>query len=312
MKLIQIAVQVDGEAAEAVSAVFNRYGKGGAVLEEVSNGLGCAPTLRIKAFLTPDEGCALGRIEEALWHLGQLYPIGPSEVRWLEESEWADAWKSGYKTLRIGRRIVVKPSWLEHQAGPDGLLIELDPGMAFGTGLHPSTQLAVLGTEKMMRTGDRVLDVGTGSGILAILAARLGASQVIGLDIDPLAVDVARQNIERNRVQSLIEVRLASLLPERASGCGPEPELLDTSGRWQGTFDLVLMNILADVIRHSAKAIADCLNSEGRFVVSGIIESQEEPTRKALREAGLHVTARHKRKDWIALYGRKAGKGRVR
>lgn len=312
MKLIQIAVQVDGEAAEAVSAVFNRYGKGGAVLEEVWNELARAPTVRIKAFLTPDEGCALGRIEEALWHLGQLYPISPPEVRWLEEHEWADAWKSGYKTLRIGRRIVVKPSWLEHQPGPDELLIELDPGMAFGTGLHPSTQLAVLGTEKMMRTGDRVLDVGTGSGILAILAARLGASQVVGLDIEPLAVDVARQNIERNGVRSLVEVRLASLLPERASGCGRELELFDASGRWQGAFDLVLMNILADVIRRSARAIVDCLNSEGRFVVSGIIESQEEPTRKALREAGLQVTARHKRKDWVALYGRKAGKGRAR
>ena len=212
------------------------------MLEEVWNELARAPTVRIKAFLTPDEGCALGRIEEALWHLGQLYPIGSPEVRWLEEHEWADAWKSGYKTLRIGRRIVVKPSWLEHQPGPDELLIELDPGMAFGTGLHPSTQLAVLGTEKMMRTGDRVLDVGTGSGILAILAARLGASQVVGLDIEPLAVDVARQNIERNGVRNLVEVRLASLLPERASACGRELELFDTSGRWQGAFDLVLMD----------------------------------------------------------------------
>lgn len=309
VKLIQITVQVDGEAAEAVSGVFNRYGKGGAVLEEVWSGLRSAPTVRIKTFLTPDEGCALGRIEEALWHLGQIYPIGTPEVRWLEEHEWADAWKSGYKTLKIGRRVVIRPSWVEHLPGPHELVIELDPGMAFGTGLHPSTQLAVLGTERMVRAHDSVLDVGTGSGILAILAARLGASSVIGLDIDPLAVDIAKQNIERNGVQGLIQVRLASLLPGSEGGCGREPELFDSSGRWHASFDLVLMNILAEVISRSAKAIADCLNSEGRFVLAGIIESQEEPLRQSLTEAGLRVTMRRKRKDWIALYGRKAHKG---
>lgn len=312
MKLIQIAVQVDGEAAEAVSGVFNRYGKGGAVLEQVWNGPRSAPTVRIKTFLPPDESCALGRIEEALWHLGQIYPLGTPEVRWLEEHEWTDAWKSGYKTLKIGRRVVIKPSWLDHLAGPDELVIELDPGMAFGTGLHPSTQLAVLGTEKMVQAGDRVLDVGTGSGILAILAARLGASSVIGLDIDPLALDVAKQNIERNAVQGQISVRLASLLPDSGNGCGRQPELFDSIGKWHGAFDLLLMNILADVISRSARAIADCLNAEGRFVLAGIIESQEQTTRQALLEAGLKVTARRKRKDWIALYGRKTHQGRVR
>ena len=312
MKLIQITVQVDGEAAEAVSGVFNRYGKGGAVLEEIWNGLGSAPTVRIKTFLTPDESCALGRIEEALWHLGQIYPIGAPEVRWLEEEEWADAWKAGYKTLKIGRRIVIRPSWLEHQPGADELVVELDPGMAFGTGLHPSTQLAVLGTEAMVRAGDRVLDVGTGSGILAILAAKLGASSVVGLDIDPLAVDVAKQNIERNGVQGQVEARLASLLPASGGGCGREPELFDSLGKWHASFDLLLMNILADVINRSAQAIADCLNCEGRFVLAGIIEPQEESTRQALLKAGLKVTERHKRKDWVALYGRKAGRGEVK
>lgn len=312
MKLIQIAVQVDGEAAEAVSGVFNRFGKGGAVLEEVWDGPGSAPTARIKTFLPPDDSCALGRIEEALWHLSQIYPIGAPEVRWLEEHEWTDAWKSGYKTLKIGSRVVIKPSWLEYHPGSNELVVELDPGMAFGTGLHPSTQLAVMGTEKMVQAGDRVLDVGTGSGILAILAARLGASSVIGLDIDPVAVDVARQNIERNGVQGQISVRLASLLPDGGNGCGRQPELFDSTGRWRGAFDLLLMNILANVIKRSAGAIADCLNAEGRFVLAGIIESQEESTRQALVSAGLKVTARHKRKDWIALYGRKGYQGRVR
>jgi ribosomal protein L11 methyltransferase len=164
----------------------------------------------------------------------------------------------------------------------------------------------------MVRAGDRVLDVGTGSGILAILAAKLGAGSVIGLDNDALAVDVAGQNIERNGVQGQVEARLASLLPDTINGCGREPELFDSSGKWRAAFDLVLMNILADVISRSARAISDCLNSEGRFVLAGIIESQEGPLRRALSEVGLRVTTRRKRKDWIALYGRKASKGEPR
>lgn len=313
MKLIEVVVQTDGEAAEAVSAVFNQHSKGGAVLEEVWSSAPRSPRVRVKAFLMPDEGCALRRIEEALWYLGRIYPIASPEVRWLEEEEWAGAWKAGYKTLRIGSRIVIRPSWLAFDGKPDQVVIELDPGMAFGTGLHPSTRLAVLAEERQIRPGDHVLDVGTGSGILAILAAKLGAGNVVGLDIDALALDVARQNAVRNGVQDKVSLLQASLVPHQAgSGCGHPVELFDSFGQWSGTFDLVLMNILADVIIRSATAIAACLADGGRFVVSGVIQSQEHATRKALEDARLRITRSRRRKDWRALTGQKAQHGGAR
>ncbi len=306
MKVIEVAVETDGEAAEAISAVFNRYSRHGAVIEEVWSEPSAAPVVRVKTFLPAEEGCALGRIEEALWYLGRLYPVPAPAVRWLEEKEWAEAWKAGYKVFRIGRRLVIKPSWLSWDAAPQDIPIELDPGMAFGTGLHPSTRLVMEALESQVRPAIRVLDVGTGSGILAIAAVKLGAASVLGLDIDSLALDVAQENIARNGVQNEILLQRASLIPSSASGdCARPLALLDVRGPWKGAFDLVLMNILADVIVRSAEPMAAALVEGGRFIVSGIIQTQEELVRQALSAAGLTVMKRRGRNDWVALIGKK-------
>ncbi|MBC7261871.1 MAG: 50S ribosomal protein L11 methyltransferase, partial [Chloroflexi bacterium] len=328
MKLLEVSVETDGEAAEAVSAVFNRYNRNGAVIEEVWQGTSRPPAVRVKTFLSPEHSeTVLPKIEEALWHLGQIYPIPSPSVRWLSETDWAEAWKSDYKVQYIGKHIVIKPSWLSHTAAPDQVVIELDPGLAFGTGLHPSTRLSLQALEQYLKPGYQVLDVGTGSGILAIAAAKLGASHVVALDIDDIALRVAQENIARNAVQEIVLLQKASLIPissvaltstsadgfllEEWSGIKSEGEIkiFNASGFWDGAFDLLVMNITADVIAKSACAIAQCLTMDGTFIVSGIIQTQEDFVRQALSAAHLSVQRRSTEKDWVALIGQRPRSG---
>ena len=233
MNLLEISVRTDGEAAEAVSELFNRLGQGGAVIEESPQG-----ELRlvvVRVYLPDDERLAERRaaIEEGLWHLSQIYPIPSAEFRELREDDWANAWKAFHPVQRVGERIVLKPTWREYEPQPHELVVELDPGMAFGTGQHPSTRMCLLAVERHVRQAMRVIDVGVGSGILAILAARLGAGEVFACDVDPLAVSAARENVALNRVAACVRVESGSL------------------GDWEldaGSWDLILMNILAPVI----------------------------------------------------------------
>jgi ribosomal protein L11 methyltransferase len=317
VKLLEISVEIDGEAAEAVSALFNQYGHGGAVTEELrAEDMSLPPVVRVKTFLTAEDNVGREKIEAALWHLGQIVPIPQPTVRWLAEADWADAWKAGYKAQRVGRHILIQPSWQPCSADPDHVIIELDPGMAFGTGLHPSTHLCLLALEDHVRPGQHVLDVGTGSGILAIAAIKLGARHVVATDIDDLALDVARENFSRNGVLPSVSLLKASLMPVTALDWplrASPVQVLGTDGAYHGAFDLVLMNILPEVIANSSPALATCLATEGTFVVSGIIQAREDYVRQALSAAGLEVALRLVRKDWVALIGgkerRRSGNG---
>lgn len=311
LKLLEISIHVDAEAAEAVSGIFNQHGLGGTVLEESQSEAPCSPPQIVaKTFLRAEDSACLARIESALWHLSQIYPMPPPTIRWLSEADWQDVWKAGYKPQHIGRRILIRPSWRPHRAQPDQVVIEMDPGMAFGTGLHPSTHLCLVALEDCLAPGDHVLDVGTGTGILAIVAAKLGASGVVALDIDDLALDVARQNMQRNGVQETVSLVKASLSDTESGGWPARAQsmpLFNASGQWDRAFDLVLMNILPEVIAASAAAMGSCLGPAGLFVVSGIIETREDFVRAALTAAGLCVLQRRKRKDWVALVGGKEG-----
>ena len=311
MKCVEISVETDHEAAEAVSALFSQYGQGGAVVEQVGDGSTEAASIRVKAYLLPQQSDLLPQIEQALWHLAQIYPMPAPAVRRLSEADWAEQWKADYGVQHIGRHWVVKPSWQPYSAAPGEVLIELDPGMAFGTGLHPSTRLCLVALEDCLQPGARVLDAGTGTGILAVAAAILGAADVLAVDLDPIALEVARKNSLRNGVAACISFQQASLATESSpiglasQSKGTAVPIFDAAGCWNEAFDLLLMNILAKVIVECAPTMASCLRSGALFVVSGIIAAQEDWVRQSLLDAGLCVTERRAQDDWVALVGRK-------
>ncbi len=295
MSLIEISVEVDGEAAEAVCQVFNRYVSGGAVIEQVmpddgASDLEAATTVRVKVYLPQSEEQAAlqRRLAEALWHLSQAYPMPAPQVRELADEDWAHAWKRHYTPQRVGRRLVVVPSWLDYEPAREDVVLRLDPGMAFGTGLHPTTRMCCRALEDLLRPGARVLDVGTGSGILAIAAARLGARHVLALDIAEEAVKAARENAALNDVADVMQVLRGS--PDQNP---PQP----------GAWDLVLANMLAHVIVELTPALATCLAPGGRLVAGGIIQDQEADVLKRWSETGLEPAGRFQDGDWVTLVG---------
>ena len=234
MNWIEISVQADGEAAEAVSGLFNRLnsrpdGQGGAVTEVGGFdpvGEDHHPTIVVKTYLPTDaaETPEVQRqIEEGLWYLGRIYPLGEVRIHPLAEEDWANAWKSSYHPLRIGRHFLVIPAWQTAEVLPEpgDIPVILDPGMAFGTGLHPSTQLCLMAMEDVLQPGQRVLDAGCGSGILSIAAVRLGAGRVDAFDIDPIAVRATEENAGLNDLPLMIHV-VTSAGPGKAI-CGSRP-----------------------------------------------------------------------------------------
>ncbi len=311
---IEISVRADGEAAEAVSELFNRLnsrpdGQGGAVTEVGGFdpvGEAHEPVVNVRTYLPAgavDSAERQRQIEEGLWFLGRIHPLGEPVVRRLAEEDWANAWKAHYHPLRIGRRFLVVPAWQTGQIGPASgeLAIVLDPGMAFGTGLHPSTQLCLRAMEGAVAPGQRVLDAGCGSGILSIAAARLGAASVDAFDIDPLAVDSTAANAALNDLPVSIDVFAASGPDE-----GPFWVRDDGSRR---TWDVILVNILPHVILELlGRGLHRHLAPGGRLILAGIIEEREPDLLDALAERDLRVMDRLAEGDWLALVvGRQMG-----
>ena len=307
MDWIEISVQADGEAAEAVSELFNRLnsrpdGQGGAVTEVGGFdpvGENHRPMIVVKTYLPTgaDETPHIQQqIEEGLWYLGRIYPLGELRIRPLADEDWANAWKASYRPLRIGRRFWIVPAWEREgvQIGAGDLPIILDPGMAFGTGLHPSTQLCLMAMEDVVRPGQRVLDAGCGSGILSIAAIRLGAGKVDAFDIDPIAVRATEENAALNDLP----------VPIRVIACaGPGDDTFWRSdGGGRRTWDVILVNILPHVIIGLLEAgLHTYLAPGGRIILAGIIEEREPEVRAALVGHGLAVVRRLGMGDWVSL-----------
>ncbi|MCX7854466.1 MAG: 50S ribosomal protein L11 methyltransferase [Anaerolineae bacterium] len=285
MDWLEISVETTGEGAEAVAEVLSRFAPRGVALETGPEGFGTG-LITVRAYVLADDQLpqTRRRVEEALWHLGQILPLPPPSFRIVAETDWAEAWKKHLTVLHIGRRLVIRPSWLPYTPIEGEVVVELDPGMAFGTGTHPTTQMCLLALEDYVRPGARVLDLGTGSGILAIAAAKLGAKRVLALDTDPQAVSVARENVYRNGVADRVRVARGSL------------------AQAIGRFDVVVVNILARVLVEMAEqGLARRLAPEGRLVVAGLLAAQEEDVRKAFQQNGLAIVGRRQVEDWVAL-----------
>jgi ribosomal protein L11 methyltransferase len=317
--ILEIAVDCDAEAAEAVSELFNRFNGGdydadseageasggGAVIEttgydDFNEPIAEEFRIVVKTYIKPGaRGAQIRRqIEEGLWFLSRIYPIPEPRVQSLREEDWANAWKRFYKPLRVGRRILLKPSWEQVDAAPDDLVIELDPGMAFGTGLHPSTRLCIAALEDRLQPGDDLLDVGTGSGVLAIVAHKLGARTILATDIDPIAIDVARDNAQRNHVP-------LDLDPGMRVGAGSIPAAM------ADRFDVIVANILAEVLvklfdaGYGYPPLAEPLKPGGLLILAGIIMERAPLVIEAAQRHGCTLIDQKQEGDWVALVVRK-------
>ena len=237
------------------------------------------------------------QIEEGLWRLSLLYPIPEPQVRTLREEDWAMPGRS-FISHCAWQRVILKPSWEEFTPQADDLVVELDPGMAFGTGLHPTTRLCIVALEQIVQPGDSVLDLGTGSGVLAIVAHKLGATRIVASDIDPIAVEVTNQNAERNGVPTgaagVLDIRLGSVPAEMA-----------------GQFRIIVANILAEVLaklfdgEYNYPPLAQPLAPDGVMVLSGIIDIRAHLVEEAAQRHGMAVVERLQEGDWVTLIVRR-------
>ena len=279
---LEIAVPAHAEAVEAVSEILSRVGYNGIAVEvPLERGAGADHT--VKAYLVEDADAfaKVSDVRDALGHLQAfgLGPIGELVARRVDDKDWLESWKAEFVPIRIGA-FLVRPTWSEAVAG-DSVELVLDPGMAFGTGLHPTTQQCLEALSMLPLEGKSVLDVGTGSGILAIAAAKRGASPVVAVDTDSLAVGAARENAVRNGVAIPVGEGSAADVP--------------------GRFDFVIANIVSPVLQRIAPDLAARLSGGGTLLVAGISAPAERATREALESARLEVLDRTVRDDWVAL-----------
>ena len=305
-KWLEAAVNTDAAHLDEVCAKLTAAGMDGLVIEEEGEFLRFLENnrqywdyvdqelldrmkgvARVKFYVTDDE---LGRRQLADYtrDLGFEYTVTP-----LLEDDWAYSWQKYYQPLTIGERLYVVPEWMRDQPVPGGRVpLYLNPGLTFGTGSHASTQLCLEGVEAHTRQGDRVLDLGCGSGILSIAALVLGAERASAVDIDPKAVDVAYENAALNGIgKERYTVRAGDVLTDRALAA----ELA------QERYQLVLANIVADVIIPLAPQVPGLLAEGGVFLCSGILDSRAHEVAEALARSGLRVTRKRERNGWAAL-----------
>lgn len=220
---------------------------------------------------------------EELKDLGIDTGIAKVESEKMYEEDWANNWKKYYKPTKVGERIVVKPIWEEYEAKENELVLELDPGMAFGTGTHETTRMCIQSLDKYVKKDSTVFDVGCGSGILAIAAAKLGAKMAVGVDLDPVAVESAKENVGFNNLDN-IQILYGNLV-----------EVID------GKADIVVANIIAEVICILTEDVKRVLKEDGYFITSGIIHDRVDMVTKKLEETGFEVVEINKDGEWNCI-----------
>ena len=281
----ELSITVPFEYVEPVSYLFERYGYGLSV--ETKPGEHAI----LRSYLPSLSRQRLAHIEVGIKLASSVAELGELQITPLSVNEdWRNSWKQHFTLLRVGKNLVIKPSWIDYEDQPGDVVIDLDPGLAFGTGYHPTTYSCLEALEELIKPGHSVLDVGTGSGILTIAAAKLGAAHITAVDIDGHAVRAAHKNFRRTGISDLVNAESGSI-PSAA-----------TRGR---TYDVAVANISARGIRLVSPAIPDLLSPDGMFVASGIIVDQHEEAASAISDAGLVVDETRQREDWLTILCRR-------
>ena len=306
----EVAVTVSSEGEEAVADLFYQLGCSGVSVEDpevllnyIRSGrwdyhdfgeVELTGTSIVKGYFVEDEELEdkLGKLELGVQELLKRSPDWVIQTKGLtlKEIDWATAWKAYFKPLRLGEHILVKPTWEQAERLPGDIVIELDPGMAFGTGTHPTTTLCLKTLEGIIKPGQTVFDLGTGSGILAVAAAKLGAT-VEAVDLDSVAIKVAQENVDLNGVTDQVRV---------ARG--------DLGAVLTGQADVVIANIIADVILVLLPDLKRLLRPEGEFLASGIIDNRADEVEEGLKGAGLEIIERIADSGWILFRARWANR----
>ncbi len=279
----ELSITVPHEYVEPISYLFGRYGKG------VSTELAGNGQVLLRTYLTTGSRQRMARIDVGVRLVGAIEPIGDLIVRELPEDEdWMNSWKSHFKILRIGKRLVIKPTWLEldDTIKPDDIVIELDPGIAFGTGYHPTTDTCMQAMEQHITPGMAVLDLGTGSGILTITAIKLGAALVTALDIDSQAVSAARRNFKRTGITKQVKL---------GKGSVPHPTAP------AGEFDLAVANISARGVADRCPFIFTALKPGALFIASGLLATQKPEVDNAVEPLGFTLVREWPQEEWVTL-----------
>lgn len=283
--------------AEAVAEVMSRYIPNGIVIESTEivetadHSTKVVGDLRVVGYLPVDDISEDTRqkIEEALWHLGQIQPLPPPTFKHIQETNWMEGWKKHYKPIPVGKKLMILPPWFENP-DPARIPIKIDPGMAFGTGVHPTTQLSLLLLEEHIQPGEAVLDIGCGSGILSIAAHKLGAGMVFGVDIDSRAVEIAQTNTLQNEINEGVIFKTGSL-EEIKNGVFPIQQA-----------PIVVANILAHIlVKLLDQGLGDLVSSDGLLLLSGILAEKEPEILNAVEEHSFLVDQRIQMDDWVAL-----------
>ena len=305
MQWAEVSVDTSHEATDLVSEILQELGAAGVVIEDpallneyIRSGLWDYTDLkeseetevvRVKAYWALDEELE-GKLQHLAVRLDGLasngIDKGAGAVSWkaVADEDWAETWKEFFHTEKIGARTVIKPTWEEYEAKAGEIVVELDPGAAFGTGQHATTSLCIRALEDLVQPGMTVFDVGTGSGVLAIVAAKLGAKRVEAVDFDPVAVRVARENVRQNGAEDVVRTERSDLLKSVA-----------------GEADLIIANIIADIIVRLFGEVEGSLAAGGTMLLSGIIEDRLPDVVEAATAHGFAVEKIEQEKGWAAV-----------
>lgn len=301
---LEASIVCSGELAEAIAEVFSRFSPDGVVINSVTryDALGHEeiPTgdMQVIAYFPQDEQSEAVRqqLEEAIWHMSQIAPLDALEYKILLDQNWMEAWKANYKPLKIGRNLIVLPAWVDPALAEGRIPIIISPDMAFGTGTHPSTQLCMLALEKYGVKEMDVIDIGTGSGILSIQAAKLGANRILGVDYDPDAIPSAINNAALNSVADRIvfEVGTHTDVLNRKDGLNQAPRVIAN----------ILSPILANML---STGLADLVAPSGLLFLGGVLEHQAQDLADLARSVGLTLRETLHQEDWVVLVLHKPG-----